>query len=73
MIFRPNVMFQGSRRKSACLSVTAGSDIGGVIPVRMRWWRPAKLSDVVVAESVGYGCSGDSMLRIEQMIKEHGS
>ena len=28
--------------------------------------------DVVVAEAVGYGCSAESMVRIEGLIKEHG-
>jgi heterodisulfide reductase subunit A2 len=69
--FPPERDVSGEPPKIGVFVCDCGFDIGGVIPVNEVVASVAKLSDVVVAESVGYGCSGDSMLRIEQMIKEH--
>jgi len=49
-----------------------GFEIGGVVDVGQVLEHARTYPDVVVAEAVGYGCSAESMVKIEEMIKEYG-
>ncbi len=70
--FPPERDVSGEPPKIGVFVCDCGADIGGVIPVADVVAMAAEIPDVAVAEAVGYGCSSDSMLRIEQKIKEHG-
>jgi heterodisulfide reductase subunit A len=48
-----------------------GFDIGGVIPVKSVVEYAKSLPDVVTAEAVGYGCSKESMEKIEKFITDN--
>ncbi len=50
---------------------TCGFDIGGVIPVKAVVEYAKSLPDVIFADAVGYGCSKESMEKIETYIKDN--
>ncbi|MEH0022582.1 MAG: FAD-dependent oxidoreductase [Desulfobacter sp.] len=70
--FPPERDVAGEAPKIGVFVCDCGFDIGGVVDVGKVIAHAKSNPDVAVAEAVGYGCSADSMTRIEDMIKEHG-
>lgn len=62
----------GEEPKIGVFICDCGFEIGGIVDVPALISHAKTNPDVVIAQAVGYGCSADSMDRIEAMIKEHG-
>ncbi|HCY87607.1 MAG TPA: heterodisulfide reductase subunit A, partial [Desulfobacteraceae bacterium] len=62
----------GETPKIGVFVCDCGYDIGGVVDVQKVLEHAKTNPDVAVAQAVGYGCSAESMTRIEAMIQEHG-
>ncbi|MDD9305089.1 MAG: CoB--CoM heterodisulfide reductase iron-sulfur subunit A family protein [Desulfobacter sp.] len=70
--FPPERDVTGQDPKIGVFVCDCGFEIGGVVDVAQVLDHARTNPDVMVAEAVGYGCSAESMTRIESMIKEHG-
>ncbi len=70
--FPPERDVTGEVPKIGVFVCDCGFDIGGVVDVSKVVDHAKTNPDVAVAEAVGYGCSAESMVRIENLIKEHG-
>ncbi|HAY22314.1 FAD-dependent oxidoreductase [Desulfobacca acetoxidans] len=62
----------GESLKIGVFVCDCGFNIGSVVDVNEIVQQAAKLSDVVVSEVIGQGCSRESLERIQQVIKDKG-
>ncbi|MGM0452321.1 MAG: FAD-dependent oxidoreductase [Thermodesulfobacteriota bacterium] len=70
--FPPERDVSGQAPKIGVFVCDCGADIGGLIQVEDVVESARRIEDVAWAEAVGYGCSSDSMTKIEQVIRDEG-
>lgn len=68
--FPPERDVSGEDRRVGVFVCDCENNIGGVIDVKAMAEGLAKLPDVVVSETIGHGCSRDSLERIQEVIRK---
>ncbi|MEX1300008.1 MAG: FAD-dependent oxidoreductase, partial [Desulfotignum sp.] len=71
-IYPPERDVRGEDPRIGVFVCDCGFEIGGVLSVSKLLDEARTRPDVVVAEAVGYGCSSESMAKIEALITKHG-